>query len=83
MNPQVDLIPLLGTGCTSDDFWSKVASYAGVAKDSIIGHDLFLYNREKGRFAGLKGELGISPRLDDLGCVFGGFSAFLSASKKE
>lgn len=81
-NPQTDLIPLLGDGVTEEVFWEKVAASANVDASAILGHDLFLYNREKGRFTGLSKEYAISPRIDDLGCVFGGFSAFLSAKKK-
>lgn len=82
-NPQTDLLPLYGGIEKRGTFMKLIAENAGVSEEEILGHDLFLYTREKGTLAGASGEFLVSPRLDDLECVFGGFSAFLQAPKKK
>lgn len=61
----------------------KIASGAGIAEEKILGSDLFLYVREKGKLAGAQKELMVSPRLDDLECVFASVEAFLESSPRE
>ena len=47
-----------------------VADAAGVKQEDILGQDLFLYVRDEGRVIGANGEMILSPRLDDLQCVY-------------
>ena len=47
-----------------------IAKTAGVKTSEILGHDLFLYTREKGKTIGAEKEFILSPRLDDLQCVY-------------
>lgn len=61
----------------------KIADYARIDAERILGKDLFLYVREKGRLAGAEKELMISPRLDDLQCVFASLQGFLSVQPKD
>lgn len=83
-NPQTDLQPIL-CECRedgkSDDsiLMNKIASYAQVKEESILGRDLFLYVREKGRLLGAAQEWMTAPRLDDLECVFASLEGFLPA----
>ena len=51
-----DLLPLYGTLSGKDTFMKTVAEAAGVNEDEILGHDLFLYNREKASVWGASGE---------------------------
>ncbi len=78
-NPQVDMQPLFAD-CSQGDkktsFMKRVAKAAGVKQEEILGHDLYLYPREKGRILGENGEFVLSPRLDDLQCVFAAVKAF-------
>ena len=80
-NPQVDLLPLLWAEKTQTDqedvLLKKTALAAGVDQERILGKDLFLYVRDSGKLAGASGELMISPRLDDLECVFASLKGFL------
>lgn len=72
-NPQTDLLPLFaGTRKDGEDtgLLDLIAGEAGVEKADILGHDLFLYVREPGRIVGRDGEFVMSPRLDDLQCVY-------------
>lgn len=80
-NPAVDLLPV--TGCGARGIMAAVAESVGADEDSIVSHDLFLYNREEGRVIGVDEELIMSPRLDDLECVFASLRAFLNASETE
>ncbi|MCM1136911.1 MAG: M18 family aminopeptidase, partial [Clostridium sp.] len=85
-NPQVDLQPLMSAWEEEEEgsiLMEKVASCAGVCEEAILGSDLFLYVREKGKLAGISGELMISPRLDDLECVFASMEAFLAAEPEK
>lgn len=78
-NPQTDLLPLFADcseGRKKDAFMKRIAKAAGVKQEDILGHDLFLYTREKGRILGENGEFVLCPRLDDLQCVFAALKAF-------
>lgn len=79
-NPQVDMLPLFADsmeGQGKGSLLKKVAKNAGVKAEDVLGHDLFLYVRDKGRILGENGEFVLSPRLDDLQCVYASLKAFL------
>lgn len=85
-NPQIDMLPLFADGKESKGkgaLLKKVAKAAGVKPSDILGQDLFLYVREKGRIIGEKGEFVLSPRLDDLQCVYAAVKAFTQAKSRE
>ena len=68
-NPQVDMLPLYACG-NKKDFMQAAARAAGVEEENLLSCDLFLYVRERGRILGAEGELILSPKLDDLQCVY-------------
>ena len=76
-NPAVDLIPLLGRN--NDSIETAIAEKLSVNPSDIISHDLFVYNRDKGRVCGISDELIVSPRLDDLQCVHASLRGFLDS----
>lgn len=78
-NVQTDLLPLFSDGKEGQSVKSLVAEAAGVEEDEILGSDLFLYCREKGRILGAGGEFILSPRLDDLECVYCAMQAMLQS----
>lgn len=80
-DPKNDLLPLYSSKGECGEFMNTVAAAAGVKREDIISHDLFVYNRERGREVGREGEFILSPRLDDLACVFAGLEGFLSATE--
>lgn len=83
-NPQIDLQPLIGVGEKETNLlMKKVALAAQVDETDILGSDLFLYVREKGRLAGADKELMISPRLDDLECVYASMKGFSGVWPRE
>ncbi len=78
-DPAVDLRPLFGSDDDENGLINMIAEKAGVRKEDIISHDLFVYNRGEGRLFGEKNEYILSPALDDLECVYTSLTAFLSA----
>ncbi len=78
LSAQVDLMPLLGKG--NIDFRELVAKELGIETEQILSHDLFLYARDKGKTLGPEEELILSPRLDDLQCVYALLQGFLGMS---
>ncbi len=84
-NPQSDMLPLMGLKTTKKNrgLLQIVARQAGVAAADILAHDLFLYVREKGRLIGENQEFVMSPRLDDLQCVYPSLRAFAKTEPKE
>ena len=81
-NPQVDMQPMWS--CNKEDTIAKLVSQKlGVSEDSILGADLFIYNRDKGCFIGNEKAFIGAPRIDDLGCVFTSLEGFLESKNTE
>ncbi len=78
LNPAKDLLPLYSTDTDKDGFITELSSLAGCKREDILGYDLFVYNRERGTSFGKRGEMILSPRLDDLECVYASLEAFLT-----
>lgn len=76
-NPQTDLLPLMGSDKVKGYLGEELGRLAGAKEEDILGSDLYLYVREKGKIAGADGELMISPRLDDLESVYASMEAIL------
>jgi aspartyl aminopeptidase len=70
LNPQVDMLPLLGLSEAVGTMDDLIARAADVEKEEILDSDLFLYLRESGRLWGAEEEFISSPRLDDLQCAW-------------
>ena len=68
-NAQKDLLPLYGDISAKDTFLDTISKYAGVEKEEILSHDLFLYNRQKRTLWGANEEFLSATRLDDLQCA--------------
>lgn len=81
-NIQKDMLPLYGGISAKGTFLKTVADAAGIKEDEILGHDLFLYNRQKGSVWGASQEYVSGPRLDDLQCAFASLKGFLAAPRK-
>lgn len=81
-NAQTDLLPLYSGMEGKDSFKRLLAKEADTQPENILGSDLYLYVREKGRFLGAGEEFLFSPRLDDLQCAYGCMRA-LAESRPE
>lgn len=81
-NAQKDMLPLYGNLAAKGTFMENIAKAAGVDESAVLGHDLFLYNRQKTSIWGADEEFISSGRLDDLQCVFASLKGFLAGEKK-
>ena len=79
---QRDLLPLYGAA-EAPDLTALVAETAGISPESVIGHDLFVYNRQAPSIWGADREFMSSPRLDDLQCAFSSLCGFLESAPEE
>lgn len=75
-NPAVDLLPLAGGKDAAGKFKALLEEAAG---GKILGHDLYLYVRQKSTVWGLEEEYLSSAALDDLECVWAALQGFLAA----
>lgn len=87
-HPQTDLLPLYGMCAEGTEdvqgmLLEEIGASVGAAPKDILGHDLFLYVRDRGRILGRDGEFVLSPRLDDLQCVYASMEALLEAAPRE
>ena len=79
-NPAVDTLPLLGGKNTAKKWETLLEETAGA---KILGHDLYLYVREKASIWGLEEEFISSPALDDLECAWCCTKGFLQAKESQ
>ena len=80
-NAQKDMLPLYGSETSKGTFMETIAESAGVEAETIVGHDLFLYNRTKGCVWGAGQEFLSVGRLDDLQCACASLKGFLQAEE--
>lgn len=85
-NAQVDTLPLMTLGIGEENqagmLLDVVAKSAGVKAEDIIGHDLFLYDREGGKLVGLNDEMISIGRLDNLAMAQASVAALIAARKE-
>ena len=81
-NRQKDMLPILGGIESKGQFLSLIKETAE-NDGEILGHDLYLYNRQKGTILGANGEFIASGRLDDLQCAFASLQGLLKAENVE
>ena len=75
-NPAVDLLPLMGGADAKGKLNALLEEAAG---GKILGHDLYLYIRQKASIWGLEEEFLSSAALDDLECAYCCTEGFLNA----
>ncbi len=75
-NPAVDTLPLMGGKDAKGKFHRLLADAAG---GTVLGHDLYLYIRQKASIWGIDEEFLSSAALDDLECAWGCTQGFLKA----
>ena len=77
-NPAVDTIPLLGGKNAAGKLNALLEEMAG---GKILGHDLYLYVRQKASVWGMDEEYICAPALDDLECAWSCTQGFLNAGE--
>lgn len=80
-DPQRDTLPLFGG--SEADLLALAAERAGVKKEDILSHELYLYNRARGTAFGAEEAFIAAPKLDDLECTFSAVTAFLQSENPE
>lgn len=78
---QKDMLPLYGDITAKGCFMKEIAGAADVDPETVMGSDLFLYNREPGSIWGAHREYMSIGRLDDLQNVFVSLKGFLEAAE--
>lgn len=79
-NPVMDMNPLLGGKNSQGKLAQLLEKEAG---GKILGHDLYLYIRQKASVWGMEEEYISAQGLDDLQSVWGCFQGFLTAGESE
>ena len=79
-NPAVDMLPLLGGKDAKGKLNALLEEAAG---GRILGHDLYLYVREKAKIWGMDNEYISSTALDDLECAWACTQGFLKAEESQ
>lgn len=74
LNPQVDMLPLYAL--SSNPFIKELD-----VKDEILSFDLYLYPRYKAHYV-LNDEAFMSPKIDDLECVYSALLSMLDSNNK-
>ena len=77
-NPAVDTLPLLGGKRAAGKLNAMLEEQAG---GKILGHDLYLYARQKASVWGIDEEYICAPALDDLECAWSCTQGFLNAGE--
>ena len=75
-NPAVDTLPLVGGAGAAGKLPALLEQEAG---GKILGHDLYLYIRQKASIWGVDGEYISAAALDDLECAWGCTQGFLKS----
>ena len=79
-NPAVDTLPLVGGESAQGKLWALLEKEAG---GKILGHDLYLYVRQKASVWGVEEEYISSAALDDLECAWCCTQGLIHAGESE
>ena len=82
-DPQVDLLPLYGDGDAKGGLIKEIAESAGVSSEDILGHDLFLYNRERASVWGAGDTFFSCARIDDLECAWAAMTVLCESTARD
>ncbi len=82
-NVQTDMCPLFTQDDDSKNLIQYVAESQDIDPSTVLGHDLFLYSRQKGTIWGMEKEYISAGHLDDLQCGFANITALLNTENTE
>lgn len=77
---QTDMCPVWSTSLDSETLEARIAEKVGVSKEAILGQDLYVYTRQQGTLVGGERDMIVSPRLDDLECVYTSVQALIEST---
>ncbi len=79
---QKDMCPLTCSIPEGKKLVEIVSDRTGIPGENILGEDLFLYVRDRGRIIGSERDMILSPKLDDLECVYSSVRAIIESEAK-
>ncbi len=82
-NKQKDMLPVFGEEEGGGRIAGLIAEAVGASEDSILGSDIFLYNRQSPSFWGEKEQFFSAPRLDDQTSVWCSLKGFFASENEE
>ena len=82
-DPQTDLLPLYGDENAKEGLMEEIAEAAGVRREDILGHDLFLYSRERASVWGAGDAFFSCARIDDLECAWAAVTALTESAARD
>ena len=82
-DPQADMMPLYGNAESAGGLMREIAEAAGVAEGDILGHDLFLYGRERAAVWGAEDSYFSCGRIDDLECAWACVAALTRSTARD
>lgn len=77
-NPQVDLLPLVGTGEKAHYFDEIISSFLK-DDEEIVSYDLYLYNFDRAQYVGFNDDLICGQKEDDLSSAFLSLKALIDS----
>lgn len=85
-NKQTEMLPLLSLkkeNVEKEDYLLElIEEEAGIEKENILDHELFLYEYQEGIFTGRDEEFISASRIDDLAMVYAGLAALMESKDK-
>lgn len=78
VNPQTDLLPLIGLGESGDKWLEEIAG-----SERVLSYDLYLVNADTPYSFGVNGEFFAAPRIDNLASVCASVEALLAHAAGE
>ena len=82
-DPQTDMLPLYGDGNAKGGLMEEIAQAAGVRREDILGHDLFLCSRERASVWGAEDAFFSCGRIDDLECAWAAMTALTESAARD
>ena len=82
-DPQTDLMPLYGDQDAKGGLMEEIAEAAGVRREDILSHDLFLYSRERASVWGAGDAFFSCARIDDLECAWAAVQALVRSAARD
>ena len=82
-DPQIDMMPVYGCAESAGGLMREIAEAAGVEEEQILGHDLFLYGRERASVWGADDAYFSCGRIDDLECAWACATALTRSAARD
>lgn len=83
LDSQIDMMPIISLSEEEDVIKKLIKKKLNLKKkEEICDYDLFLYSTSKPTYFGLNKEFILSPRIDDLTCVYSALKGFVESKNK-